>query len=432
MPPLVVFCFTLMLWAGSGALNAQGSRKIKSLQQEKKEMQQGLDRSQKELKNTEKAVTAKLRDINLLADRLENRRRYIDTMEVQLEQLARQVAALEDTVARTERELERKKEDYARALRHARVSRSAGSPLLFILSGRSVTQMYRRSRYAQEYANYRHTLAADIMQKRNSLLARKGELLAVKAEKNRLMEECLAQKALLQQQYDEEQQNVAGLQKRQKALKEEVEKQRRRLSELDSRIDELIAYEVEQARKRAEAARREAEEQEKGQGGSSSSSAAAQGGASSIPDEYKWITPQERTLNGSFVRNKGRLPVPITGSYMLGSRFGTYNVPGLKNVRLDNKGTNYIGRSGAMARSVFDGEVSAVFQFGSTKNVLVRHGSYISVYCNLSSVRVAQGQKVKARDILGMVEDDGAGHCVLHFQLRREKEKLNPEVWIGH
>ena len=60
-----------------------------------------------------------------------------------------------------------------------------------------------------------------------------------------------------------------------------------------------------------------------------------------------------------------------------------------------------------------------------------RHGSYISVYCNLSSVRVSKGQKVKARDILGVVENDGSGNCVLHFQLRKEKQKLNPEVWIG-
>ena len=98
---------------------------------------------------------------------------------------------------------------------------------------------------------------------------------------------------------------------------------------------------------------------------------------------------------------------------------------------LDNKGTNYIGQAGARARSIFDGEVTAIFQFGATKNVLVRHGSYISVYCNLSSVIVSRGQKVKARDILGTVEQDGSGNSVLHFQLRKEKTKLNPEVWIG-
>ena len=73
-----------------------------------------------------------------------------------------------------------------------------------------------------------------------------------------------------------------------------------------------------------------------------------------------------------------------------------------------------------MARSIFDGEVTAVFQFGDTKNVLIRHGHYISVYCNLSSVRVVKGQKVKARDILGAVDNDGSGNCVLHFQLRKE------------
>ena len=90
-----------------------------------------------------------------------------------------------------------------------------------------------------------------------------------------------------------------------------------------------------------------------------------------------------------------------------------------------------MGQAGARARAIFDGEVSAVFQLGTLKNVLVRHGSYISVYCNLSSTIVSRGQKVKARDILGTVADDGTGNYVLHFQLRKETAKLNPESWIG-
>ena len=144
-----------------------------------------------------------------------------------------------------------------------------------------------------------------------------------------------------------------------------------------------------------------------------------------------WLTPQDKQLNGSFVQNKGRLPVPITGQYMIGNHFGVYNVKGLKNVQLDNKGINYIGKPGARARSVFDGVVTAVFQFGGTKNVLVRHGSYISVYCNLSSTIVSKGQRVSTKDILGTVADDGSGNCVLHFQLRKETSKLNPEAWVG-
>ena len=148
-------------------------------------------------------------------------------------------------------------------------------------------------------------------------------------------------------------------------------------------------------------------------------------------DGKSWLTAQDRKLNGSFVQNKGRLPVPITGPYMIGNHFGTYQVSGLKNVRLDNKGTNFVGQAGARARCVFDGQVTAVFQFGGTQNVLIRHGSYISVYCNLSSVTVRKGETVSARDIVGTVANDGQGNYVLHFQLRKETAKLNPEHWIG-
>ena len=424
---------SVSFWMCAAALplQAQNSRKVKALQTQKKELQKNLKQSRKELKATEKDVAGKLRDISMIVNRLENRQKYIDTMEVQLRRVDDRMKTLEERVARTTQDLERKKGDYAKALRYARACKSVGSPLLFVLSSKSVTQMYRRSRYAREYACYQRNLAEQIVERRNDLLEEKGQLLAVKAEKNRLKEECERQKALLQQQKEEEQKNVAGLRQKQKRLNKEVVQQQRQLSALDRKIDQLVAYEIEQARKRAEAAARRKAERQRKKVQAVASKDRKDKAAGSIPPEYKWITPQERELNGNFIRNKGRLPVPITGKYMIGSHFGTYNVPGLKNVRLDNKGTNYIGRPGAMARSIFDGEVSTVFQFGGSKNVLVRHGSYISVYCNLSSVRVSKGQKVKARDILGVVEDDGSGHCVLHFQLRKEKQKLNPEVWVG-
>jgi septal ring factor EnvC (AmiA/AmiB activator) len=102
-------------------------------------------------------------------------------------------------------------------------------------------------------------------------------------------------------------------------------------------------------------------------------------------------------------------------------------VEGLKNVRLDNKGINILGSPGAQARAIFNGEVSAVFAFGGTSVVMVRHGSYISVYCNLRSVSVSRGQKVSTRQTLGTVGTDN----ILQFQLRRETAKLNPEVWLG-
>ena len=75
--------------------------------------------------------------------------------------------------------------------------------------------------------------------------------------------------------------------------------------------------------------------------------------------------------------------------------------------------------------------MTSVFPFGGTYNVIVRHGSYLSVYCNLSSISVRSGQEVSARQTLGSVATDASGNCTLHFQLRKETSKLNPEAWLG-
>ena len=139
------------------------------------------------------------------------------------------------------------------------------------------------------------------------------------------------------------------------------------------------------------------------------------------------VSSVDRKLSSNFESNKGRLPIPITGSYRIVSHYGQYNVEGLKNVTLDNKGINILGSPGAQARAIFNGEVSAVFAFGGTSVVMVRHGSYISVYCNLRSVNVSRGQKVSTRQALGSLGSDN----ILQFQLRRETAKLNPEVWLG-
>lgn len=135
----------------------------------------------------------------------------------------------------------------------------------------------------------------------------------------------------------------------------------------------------------------------------------------------------DQALSRNFESNRGRLPMPITGGYRIVSHFGQYNVAGLRNVQLDNKGINIQGSSGACARAIFNGEVSAVFGFGGSMVVMVRHGSYISVYCNLRSVSVHRGQQVSTRQALGVVGTDN----ILQFQLRKGYSKLNPEAWLG-
>ena len=237
-----------------------------------------------------------------------------------------------------------------------------------------------------------------------------------KAAAKRRAEELARKKAAAEAAARENARRVAEAKAREERLKAEARAAERKSAEEKAR--------AEQAAREAEADRVAAERKAKVEEMRHENEVAR---AKKEAKEAVAFDSQDRKLSGSFERNRGRLPMPITGSYRIVSHFGQYNVEGLKNVKLDNKGINILGSPGASARSIFDGEVSAVFGFGGTMVVMVRHGSYISVYCNLRSVSVHRGQHVSARQALGVVGEDN----ILQFQLRRGTAKLNPESWLG-
>ena len=309
-------------------------------------------------------------------------------------------------------------------------------------------------RYITEYSKYQRAQGDIIRQKEDTIKAKRAELLATKQEKNALLQEGKEQQARLEQQKQDRQKVVNSLNAKQKQLQNTIAQNKKRQKQLDARIDKLIQEEIAaaerrrkeaEARRRAEAERKRKEEERRAAAANKKAAAGKKPSASNKKTSTKPTKPAERTatprfyeednadraLNGSFQANKGRLPMPITGSYFISAHYGQYNVEGLRGVQLDNKGINITGQQGAQARSVFAGEVTAIFSLGGMQNVIVRHGSYMSVYCNLANCAVKRGQKVSARQLLGRVATDASGNCTLHFQLRREREKLNPEPWLG-
>lgn len=424
----------------------QNSKKVKALKKQQIELQNTIKKSKAELNRTKQQVKAGQQNIHYIGVQLNNRLDQIVSLEKEIDALDSLAIELQGRIREKETELKEKREKLKFAMRYARTQRGHTSSLVFILSARNVKQMFRRSRYAREYVTFEHNLGEQILRKQSELLEEQNRLLKTKSRKSTLVKEVMLQRKDLGAQQVQQKKKVEGLKKQESGLTGKIAEQQKQLNALNKKIDDLIAYEIEQARKAAEAAARKKAAEEAARKKAAEEAARKKAGGKSAPATKSatkpadkpaparpatWLTAEDRQLNGTFEQNRGRLPVPITGEYMIGNHFGTYTVPGLKNVQLENKGTNYVGRSGARARSIFTGEVTAVFQFGGSRNVLIRHGSYISVYCNLSSVTVTKGQKVNAKDIIGTVADDGTGRCVLHFQLRKETAKLNPEHWIG-
>ena len=142
----------------------------------------------------------------------------------------------------------------------------------------------------------------------------------------------------------------------------------------------------------------------------------------------------DKKLTGSFESNKGRLPAPITGPYLITSHYGVNYVEGLKNVKFNNHGIDLQGKEGCSAKAIFDGTVSYVFQHMQNEGsyiVMVRHGQYISAYFNLTNLTVKKGDKVKTNEPLGTISANGTGNYVMQFQLRKDTQSLNPELWLG-
>lgn len=429
---LLVLCISMPVCA-------QNSKKVKNLKAQKTQLQKNLKKNQQALVKTGKDVKDGQSYLHHIDRQLEDRVEHIRTMENEMDSIETEMKHVRANIVSLDAQLADKKQKYLRAIRFSRQFPKVRNTLVFVLSAKSLTQMYRRARYTREYAVYQHDLGRQIQQKQGELMEAQNSLLASKSRMAGLLQEVIRQRRKLNEQQVRQQQYIKNLKRREDNLRDKVSKQQRELSALNKKIDDLIAYEIEQARKRAEAeAKRRAAAKKQAKTGTSTSkkSASSEGTASkstkpASSSSGSWLTASDKKLNGTFLQNKGRLPVPITGQYRISGRFGRYNVPGLKNVTLDNKGVNYVGKPGARARCIFDGEVTAVFQFSGSKNVLVRHGSYISVYCNLSSVIVRKGQKLRARDLIGTVQADESGNCILHFQLRKETTKLNPEAWIG-
>lgn len=434
---LLCLCLSCLFW--SLALLAQENKLIKELQDKRGDLQKQIAEQETLLKRTGKDVGSMLDGLASLNGQIEERKRYIQVINGDLERIGQEQASLNRQLTHLRAELKDKKKKYEVSVQYLYKNRSIEEKLMFIFSAKTLAQTYRRLRYVREYATWQRIQGEEIKRKQQELANKQEELRRVRAAKESLMAEGEAEKKKLEEQEQQKKDIVAGLRRKQKSLQQELARKRREANQLNARIDKLIAEEIEKARKRAEEeARREAEARRKAaanskKGDAGTSKSSSDKSSKAAPMERFNMNRADRALSGSFAENKGRLPAPITGPYLITSHYGQYTVEGLRNVKLDNKGIDLQGKPGAKARAVFNGRVAAVFKLNGLFNILVRHGAYITVYCNLSSASVKQDDEVKTGQILGQVFSDGAdeGRTVLHFQLRREKEKINPEPWLA-
>ena len=440
---------------------------VQALQNQRQKIQQQIKEQEKRLQSNKQNVKKRLQNLMIINTEIEGKRRSIDTIRQNITTLDAEIEHLCQQLDDLQAELNKCKERYVKSMRYLHRNKDNQSQLMFIFSADNLTQMFRRLRFMREYAAYQHVQGDEVKTKQEAVNAKFQEISVAKRQKTQLLARGEQERKELEGKQAEQEGVVKSLQKEQRSIQGIIAQQKKKDAALNAQIDRLIAEEVarqkaraaaeakrraeaeaarkraaEQARKRAEEARKKAEEEALAAKTKEAREAARRRAMEHAKEEENarkeeeaarkveesLLTPAEDLrISGSFESNRGRLPIPVTGGYRIVSHFGQYHVEGLRNVTLDNKGINIKAEPGAQARSIYDGEVSAVFSFGGSVVVMVRHGSYISVYCNLASVNVRRGQKVTTRQPLGRIGQDN----ILQFQLRKETAKLNPESWLG-
>ena len=439
------------------------------MQANQQRLRNDIAKKKRQKQELDRRVRQQMQDMMVLGNEIDMKRLTIDSIRIELDTVNAHKALLDSQLVCLQRELAERQENYRQSVRYMHRNRKMQNKMMFIFSAENMNQMYRRTRFMNEYATYQRAQGEAVKQKQEQVEQKQAELDTVKAQITNLLHKGEAEQRQMEAKKREQQTLVDQLKQEQQTVQTLLAKEQREEAELNAKIERLIAEEIarekarieaEKRRKAEEAARKERERKERerqlAEAKERERKAKAEARAARNAEEkkaakqrqqaaenerktveheisnarresrYTAADPDQR-LSGSFSNNKGRLPMPITGNYQIVRGFGANVAEGVgRGVHLPSKGIHLKGQSGAQARCVFDGQVSSIFANGNTYIVMVRHGKYISVYCDLASVSVSTGQRVSTNQTLGKL---GPEHT-MQFQLRNWTELLDPRPWL--
>ena len=275
-------------------------------------------------------------------------------------------------------------------------------------------------RYLREYSTFQQRQGEELLAKQKELDSKRTELTKTRQAKQQLLNKRVKEQKELNRQEEEQRKIVNSLKSKQKDIRNRIAKQQRERNSLNEQIERIIEAEIvaqEEAQRKKITTTTEADPKKN---------------AEAMPAYRE--NAADKKLSGSFESNKGKLPVPLTGPYLVTSNYGVNYVQGMKNVKFNNHGVDIRGQQNSQARSVFDGTVSYIFEHPQIQGsyiVMIRHGQYISAYFNLTSLKVKKGDKVKTNSPLGLIRPDASGNYTMQFQLRKDTQSLNPEQWVA-
>ena len=456
-------CLTLALLLVSSLLAltpeaaAQGrkSKTLQRLEQERKQLLRSIEASDKKLQQLRRDTRNEEQTLRTVKEQVEQRRQVVAVLGNEVSGLQARIDTLSGHIGRLHRREGALLLRYRAALVQLQRIDTHIDPVLFVLSSQNPAEARERQRFLSRYSKAVREASVALRTTRAEIEATKAEVGRTHSEKEQLLSLREAEKKKLEAEEQQRTAQVKDLQGKQQVLAQDLSKQKKRAEDLDHKIQAQVEAEIIAAQRRAAELQRRREEARRrrqtqptpppstGRSGRSKGTTPPPPPpppADDEPEERRAATPggyamdaNERALASSFAQNKGRLPAPIRGSYSILRTFGVHQHSEHNRVQVNSSGVDFGVNGDSRAYAVFSGVVSRVFVIpGYGTAVILRHGNYLTVYANLSSVAVSTGSRVSTGQGIGSVgaSPDGSSGRLLHFQLWHERTKLNPLAWI--
>jgi len=373
------------------------------LAQSQSQINEQISQLEKEIAYTNQLLNTTLKNkddsyykIELVARQITRHEKVLASIQKEINNINQDIDAKQLEIRKKEAELSALKDEYAMMIYFANRNRSKYDKLMFIFSSKDFNQAYKRVKYFEQYSHYRKNQVVQILERQEALDIAIKQLEEDRAEKLSLRVKEIQTKEKLNQQKIEQQRGLNRLKTKEKNLKSDLRKKERQKTALKKAIEKLINNETENIKKFA-------------------------------------LTPEELALSDDFENNKGKLPWPVERGILFSS-FGEHAHPYIKGIKTRNDGIDIATDEGSQARSVFDGEVRSIISVPGTPNyaILIKHGNYFTLYSNITKATVSPGQKVKAKQSLGIIYKDPDNQSTkLQFQLWKNTSKMNPINWLA-
>ena len=361
--------------------------------------------------NEKKKGKNALEDLRDIKQKIDVRDKLISTINLEAKFLSREIKTNETKLRKLNKNLSNLKADYGEMIYKSYKSRSQQSKTMFLLSSQNFYQAYKRLEYMKQYTSFRKKQGEEIAVQTNFIEKIKDSLVYQKQVKDTLILSEKNEKEEIETDKKKQEVLIAKIKSKEKKYKKDLQKQIKAEKRVANKIDKIIRDEIARANRLAKSKLKTKSK-------------------TSNKNEFI-LSPEAKALAAKFELNKGLLPWPVREGLVI-RRFGNQPHPTFPGITINGTGLHIVTSNGSNAEAIYNGEVlNILLGSGGTRNVLIKHGNYITSYNNLENSFVQKGDKIVTGQKIGKIFTDKISKKTkLIFVLFKNTTRLNPASWM--